>query len=99
MAVQADEESLLLINEAIEKLAVQDPQAAELVKLRFFAGFSYEEAAQALSISERSAKRYWTFARAWLYRELSCRRPRVNAGGIRSHSSEFCSQDPSKSEI
>jgi len=41
------------------------------VKLRFFIGFSYEEAAQTLGISERSAKRSWTFARAWLYRELS----------------------------
>jgi RNA polymerase sigma factor (TIGR02999 family) len=71
VAVEADEESLLLINEALEKLAVQDPQGAELVKLRFFIGLSYEEAAQVLGISERSAKRCWTFARAWLYRELS----------------------------
>ena len=52
----------------------RNPQAAELVKLRFFVGLNYEEAAQALGISERSAKRYWTFARAWLYRELSQRR-------------------------
>ena len=71
VAVEADEKSLLLINEALEKLAVQDPQGAELVKLRFFVGFSYQEAAQTLGISERSAKRSWTFARAWLYRELS----------------------------
>jgi len=71
VAVEADEKSLLLINEALEKLAVQGSQGAELVKLRFFIGFSYEEAAQALGISERSAKRSWTFARAWLYRELS----------------------------
>jgi len=73
VAVQADEESLLSINEALEKLSVQDPQSAELVKLRFFVGLNYEEAAQALGISERSAKRCWTFARAWLYRELSQR--------------------------
>jgi RNA polymerase sigma factor (TIGR02999 family) len=58
VAVEADEETLLLINEALEKL-------------RFFIGLSYEEAAQVLGISERSAKRCWTFARAWLYRELS----------------------------
>jgi RNA polymerase sigma factor (TIGR02999 family) len=70
VAVQADEESLLLIDEALQKLAAQDPQCAELVKLRFFVGMGYEEAARALGISERSAKRYWTFARAWLYREL-----------------------------
>ena len=71
VAVEADEESVLLINEALEKLAIQDPQGAELVKLRFFVGFSYQEAAQTLGISARSAKRSWTFARAWLYRELS----------------------------
>jgi len=71
VAVGADEESLLLINEALEKLAVEDPQSAELVKLRFYVGLSYIEAAQVMNISERTAKRYWTFARAWLYRELS----------------------------
>jgi RNA polymerase sigma factor (TIGR02999 family) len=70
LAVQTDEESLLLINDALEKLALQDEQCADLVKLRFFVGLSYPEAARALGISERSAKRYWTFARAWLYREL-----------------------------
>ena len=73
LAVEAGEELLLSINEALEKLARQDPQSAQLVKLRFFVGLSYEEAAKALGISERSAKRYWTFARAWLYRELSGR--------------------------
>ena len=73
VAVEADGESLLAINESLELLAVQDPQAAELVKLRFFVGMRYEEAAQAMGISQRSAKRCWTFARAWLYRELSQR--------------------------
>jgi RNA polymerase sigma factor (TIGR02999 family) len=71
VAVQTDAESLLLVNEALQKLAQRDPKAAKLVKLRFFAGLSYQEAAEALGISERSAKRSWTFARAWLYRELS----------------------------
>ena len=70
VAVEADGDSLLMINEALEKLATQDPQCAELVKLRFFVGLDYAEAAQTLGISERSAKRCWTFARAWLYREL-----------------------------
>jgi len=70
VAVEADGDSLLMINEALEKLAAQDPQCAELVKLRFFVGLDYAEAAQTLGISERSAKRCWTFARAWLYREL-----------------------------
>jgi len=69
-AVEADEETLLQVNEALEKLAAQDPQSAELVKLRFFVGLDYSEAAEALGISQRTAKRCWTFARAWLYREL-----------------------------
>ena len=71
VAIKADEESLLAMNEALEKLAIQDPQSAQLVKLRFFVGLNYDEAAQTLGISERSAKRCWTFARAWLYRALS----------------------------
>jgi RNA polymerase sigma factor (TIGR02999 family) len=71
VALQADEESLLAMNEALEKLAVEDPQSAQLVKLRFFVGLNYQEAAQTLGMSERSAKRCWGFARAWLYRELS----------------------------
>jgi len=69
-AAEADEETLLQVNEALEKLAAQDPQSAELVKLRFFVGLDYSEAAEALGISQRTAKRYWTFARAWLFREL-----------------------------
>lgn len=69
-AAKADNTTLLLINDALEMLAIEDPEAAELVKLRFFVGFTNEQAAQALGISERTAKRYWTFARAWLYDHL-----------------------------
>lgn len=75
VAFQADDDSLLLVNEALEKLTAQDPQAAELVKLRFFAGLGYEEAAQTLGISLRTAKRCWTYAQAWLYREISRSEP------------------------
>jgi RNA polymerase sigma factor (TIGR02999 family) len=71
VAVEADEDTLLRVNEALGMLAAQDAQAAELVKLRFFVGLGYKEAAELLGISERSAKRCWSFARAWLYRELS----------------------------
>jgi len=71
MAVEADEASLLQVNEALDRLATVDPQCAQLIKLRFFVGLNYEEAAETLEISVRSAKRYWTFGRAWLYRELS----------------------------
>jgi RNA polymerase sigma factor (TIGR02999 family) len=70
IAVESDDETLLLISEALEKLSQQDAQCAELVKLRFFVGMDYQEAADAMGISERTAKRCWTFARAWLYREL-----------------------------
>ena len=70
LAVNADEHSLLQLDEALEKLAQEDPPSAELVRLRFFAGLKIEEAAEVLGICERTAKRYWTFARAWLYEEL-----------------------------
>jgi RNA polymerase sigma factor (TIGR02999 family) len=70
VAARADDETLLLVNDALEKLALEDSRSAELIKLRFFAGLSNQEAAAALGISERSAKRYWTFARAWLYNEI-----------------------------
>lgn len=70
LAARADDETLLRINDALDKLARQDAASAELVKQRFFVGLTNEEAAQALGISERTAKRYWTFARAWLYRDL-----------------------------
>jgi len=70
VAVTTDDSTLLCIDEALEKLAKEDPPSAELIRLRFFAGLKIEEAAQVLQISERTAKRYWTFARAWLYDEL-----------------------------
>ena len=70
VAILADPEALLLIDEALEKLEQEDREAAQLVKLRFFAGMTNEEAGQALGVSARTAKRYWTFARAWLFREL-----------------------------
>jgi DNA-directed RNA polymerase specialized sigma24 family protein len=62
---------LLSLDEALDKLQRQHPQKAALVKLRFFAGLSLPEAAQALSLSQTTAKRHWTFARAWLYGELA----------------------------
>jgi RNA polymerase sigma factor (TIGR02999 family) len=71
VAIDSDPETLLAIDEALEKLAAQNSQAAELVKLRFFVGLDYVQAAEALGISRRTANRYWSFARAWLFRELS----------------------------
>jgi RNA polymerase sigma factor (TIGR02999 family) len=57
---------LLALDEALDRFAALDPARAELVKLRYFAGLSEEEAAAALGISRATASRYWTYARAWL---------------------------------
>jgi RNA polymerase sigma factor (TIGR02999 family) len=71
LATEADADTLIRVNDALEKLALQNAPAAQLVKLRFFIGLDYAEAAETLGISERTAKRSWSFARAWLFRELS----------------------------
>jgi RNA polymerase sigma factor (TIGR02999 family) len=63
-------DELLAVNEALDALAVHDPRKAELVKLRYFAGLTIDEAADVLGISAPTAKRDWTFARAWLFREI-----------------------------
>jgi len=70
LASRTDDETLLRVDEVLAKFAQEDPMKAELVKLRFFAGLSIPEAAAALGISETSAKRWWVYARAWLYEEL-----------------------------
>jgi RNA polymerase sigma factor (TIGR02999 family) len=62
---------LLALDEALDKLARQAPARAELVKLRFFAGLTMPEAARVLGISLATAERHWTYARTWLYAELS----------------------------
>ena len=62
-----DDGELLAVHEALDRLAAESPERAELVKLRYFTGLSIEEAAAALGISERTAKRWWTFSRAWLF--------------------------------
>jgi RNA polymerase sigma factor (TIGR02999 family) len=65
-----DDESLLAINAAVDKLTIEHPQIAALVKLRCFVGLEISEAARALSIPRATAYRRWEFARTWLYREL-----------------------------
>lgn len=69
-AVVESDEKVLAVDEALEKFAALDPHKAELVKLRYFVGMTLEEAAEALGISVRTAKRYWAFARAWLHEEI-----------------------------
>ena len=61
---------LIALDEALERLTQEDPTRAELVKLRFFAGLTVEQAGAILGISRATADRYWTFARAWLYNEI-----------------------------
>jgi RNA polymerase sigma factor (TIGR02999 family) len=68
-AAEAPEE-VLAVDEALAALAEADPQAAELVKLRYFGGLSLPEVAQALNLSPRSADRLWAYARAWLRRAI-----------------------------
>lgn len=75
-AVMETDDKVLAVNEALEKFAVLDPQKAELVKLRYFVGMTLEQAAEALGISERTAKRYWAFARAWLHEEIKAQQGR-----------------------
>jgi RNA polymerase sigma factor (TIGR02999 family) len=68
--VEVDDEQLLAVDEALEKLAALDPPKAELVKLRYFTGMTFEEAAAVLGIAVRTAKERWAFARAWLAVEI-----------------------------
>lgn len=67
IACESRDHDLLALDEALEKLAALDAQKAELVKLRYFVGLTIEEAAAVLAISPRTARRHWTFARAWLH--------------------------------
>lgn len=66
----ADDEELLAVNEALDRFAKIEPQKVELVKLRYFIGMTIEEAAVVMSISEPTAKRWWAYARAWLFEEI-----------------------------
>lgn len=63
-------EDLIALDQALDRLAAEDPVKAELVKLRYFAGFTLAEAAEALGMSERTAGRLWTYSRAWLRRAV-----------------------------
>ena len=70
LASPAEDDQLLAVNEALDKLATQHKVEAELVKLRYFVGMTNDEAAEVLGLSPRTAKYYWTHARAWLFREI-----------------------------
>jgi len=70
VATEDDDETVLAIHEALERLAAQDQMKAQIVKLRYFVGLSHQEIADALGIAEPTVRRHWTFARSWLYAEL-----------------------------
>jgi len=65
------DENLLALDEALARLETEEPAASAVVKLRYFAGLTIDEAAQALGISVRTVNRHWAYARAWLYQQLN----------------------------
>jgi RNA polymerase sigma factor (TIGR02999 family) len=71
IAVEGPGDDLVALDEALTRLAEKHPEKAELVKLRYFAGLTVDEAAGALGISASTADRHWTYARAWLYRVMA----------------------------
>ena len=70
IAAEPDDEKLLLVHEALDKLAAEDPAKAEVVKLHYFVGLTHAETAQVLNISEKTVRRHWNFARVWLYQAI-----------------------------
>ena len=70
IASPAPDDQMLALHEALDRFATLEPQQAELVKLRYFVGMKIEEAAEVLGISEATAKRWWAYARAWLFHEI-----------------------------
>jgi len=72
------DDQLLEVHEVLDRFAAQEPIKAELVKLRYFVGLTMEEAAEVMGVSEPTAKRYWAYARAWLFRELRKRPDRID---------------------
>ena len=70
IAAGADDEKILLVNEALEKLAMEDPIRAEVVKLHYFVGLTHAESAEILQISEKTVRRHWNYARVWLFQTI-----------------------------
>ena len=71
LTVDDPPDELIALDDALTRLAEEQPEKAQLVNLRYFGGLTHEEAAQALGISKSTADRHWTYARAWLYRHMS----------------------------
>jgi RNA polymerase sigma factor (TIGR02999 family) len=78
IAIEGHSTDLITLDEALTKLAEEDSVVADLVKMRYFAGLTIEQAAAVLGISRRTADRYWAYARAWLYQEITkAEKPRL----------------------
>ena len=69
-AINPPDDELLALDEALSKLSEEEPEMAELVKLRYFTGLTMDETAKALGVSPKTVQRHWTYARAWLLREI-----------------------------
>ncbi len=80
----APDDRLLAISEALEKFQLVDARKAELVKLRYFVGLTFEEAAEVLGIAVPTAKEWWAYSRAWLRLEVSGAGPGEPAAGLES---------------
>ena len=74
LATQDSDETVLAMNDALEALARESPQKAEIVKLHYFTGLEYPEIARALGLSLSTVERHWAYARSWLYREMKRKR-------------------------
>ena len=71
LCISADgDDAVLAINDALERLRAEEPEAAQVVTLRYFAGLTIKEVAAAMNVSVRTVNRHWTYARTWLYHEL-----------------------------
>jgi RNA polymerase sigma-70 factor, ECF subfamily len=75
LVTEARSEELLALDEALERLAAQDPRKSRIVELRYFGGLNAEETAELLKLSLRTVKREWRLAKAWLYRALTGEEP------------------------
>jgi RNA polymerase sigma factor (TIGR02999 family) len=71
LADEAADDRLLAVDEALDRLALEDEKVAEVVKLRYFVGLTIEETAEVLGISVRAVNRHWAYARAWLFQQLN----------------------------
>ena len=81
IASPAPDDQLLALNDALDRFAGLEPQQAELVKLRYFVGLKTAEAAEVLGVSEATAKRWWAYARAWLFHETRADSPGIGPTG------------------